>query len=67
MAYIRVVGMEIDTDGSNRMGKTFTEEEEEEYIQMSRRPNLYNEFCRSIAPGKDLDDRMTLISINYFR
>lgn len=51
MAYIRVVGMQVDVDGSNRLGRAFTDEEEEEYIQMSRRPNLYDEFCRSIAPS----------------
>lgn len=51
MAYIRVVGMQVDVDGTNRLGRAFTEDEEEEYIQMARRPNLYNEFCRSIAPG----------------
>jgi DNA replication licensing factor MCM5 len=50
-AYIRVVGMQVDIAGTNRFGKTFTEEEEEEYIKMSKRPNLYEEFTRSIAPG----------------
>lgn len=43
--------MQIDIDGTNRFGRSFTEEEEEEYLRMSRNPNLYEEFCNSIAPS----------------
>ena len=50
-AYIRVIGMQVDIAGTNRFGKTFSEEEEEEYLKMSKRPNLFEEFSRSIAPG----------------
>jgi DNA replication licensing factor MCM5 len=48
--YLRVVGMEIDTDGNDRGQRTFTEQEEMEYIQMARRDNFYEEFSNSIAP-----------------
>ncbi|KAJ3089561.1 minichromosome maintenance protein 5 [Quaeritorhiza haematococci] len=53
-AYIRVVGMQVDVDGASRnsgVGRTFTEEEEETFIKMSQRPNLYEEFSKSIAPS----------------
>ncbi|KAJ3195785.1 minichromosome maintenance protein 5 [Irineochytrium annulatum] len=47
--YLRVVGIQRDRDGTRN--RVFTEEEESEYIQMSRRPNLYEEFSQSIAPA----------------
>ncbi|KAJ3121152.1 minichromosome maintenance protein 5 [Nowakowskiella sp. JEL0407] len=48
--YIRVVGMQVDLD-AGRSGRTFTEEEEEEFLEMSRRPDLYEQFANSIAPS----------------
>jgi len=44
--------MQADVDSNGRSGgPTFTEEEEEEFLAMSRRENLYEEFARSIAPS----------------
>ncbi|KAF9923572.1 minichromosome maintenance protein 5 [Linnemannia zychae] len=48
--YIRVVGISTDTDASGRR-RNFTEEEEEEFIAMSREPGLYQKFANSIAPS----------------
>ncbi|OZJ05873.1 hypothetical protein BZG36_00928 [Bifiguratus adelaidae] len=51
--YIRVVGITTDIGGGPGTGaKTiFTDEEEEEFIQMSRQPNVYEQFAASIAPS----------------
>ncbi|TPX72100.1 hypothetical protein SpCBS45565_g00480 [Spizellomyces sp. 'palustris'] len=49
--YLRVVGMQVDVDGNGRGIRTFTEEEEEEFLRMARRENLYEEFAASIAPS----------------
>ncbi|KAF9898444.1 minichromosome maintenance protein 5 [Lobosporangium transversale] len=48
--YIRVVGIRTDTDATGRR-RTFTDEEEEEFIAMSREPGLYQKFANSIAPS----------------
>ncbi|KAF9406700.1 minichromosome maintenance protein 5, partial [Entomortierella beljakovae] len=48
--YIRVVGINTDTDSTGRK-RTFTDEEEEEFISMSREPGLYQKFANSIAPS----------------
>ncbi|KAG0042209.1 minichromosome maintenance protein 5 [Gryganskiella cystojenkinii] len=48
--YIRVVGISTDTDATGRR-RTFTDEEEEEFIAMSREPGLYQKFANSIAPS----------------
>ncbi|KAJ3070416.1 minichromosome maintenance protein 5 [Podochytrium sp. JEL0797] len=47
-SYLRVVGMQSDADGGRN--RIFTPEEEQEYLAISRRPNLYEEFSNSIAP-----------------
>ncbi|KAI8911962.1 hypothetical protein PhCBS80983_g03226 [Powellomyces hirtus] len=49
--YLRVVGMQVDVDGNGRGIRTFTEEEEDEFLHMSRKENLYEEFASSIAPS----------------
>ncbi|TPX33365.1 hypothetical protein SmJEL517_g03728 [Synchytrium microbalum] len=49
-SYIRVVGMQTDVEASGRSNRTFTPSEEEIYLAMSRRPNIYEEFASSIAP-----------------
>ena len=52
--YLKVLGVQTEADllrssaGINRM---FTEEEEEEFIRISRLPNLYDRFVKSIAPS----------------
>jgi DNA replication licensing factor MCM5 len=43
--------MQVDVDATQRLGRSFDADEEEEFIRMSRRPNLYEEFCNSIAPS----------------
>jgi len=51
-SYLRVVGMQLDTLGSGRSGKTtFSEEEEAEMIKLSKNPNIYEQFAASIAPS----------------
>lgn len=50
--YLRVLGFQTDIDnGANGQGITFSEEEEEEFLRMSRMPNLYDIFANSIAPS----------------
>jgi DNA replication licensing factor MCM5 len=48
--YIQVCGLQIDPDANGGQVRTFTAQEEEEFLTMSRRPELYNEFTGSIAP-----------------
>lgn len=48
--YIQVCGIQLDPDANGSKIRTFTAAEEDEFLQMSRRPNLYNEFTSSIAP-----------------
>ncbi|TPX44036.1 hypothetical protein SeMB42_g04458 [Synchytrium endobioticum] len=50
-SYIHVVGMQTDVDANGRSSRTFTPTEEETYLAMSRRPNIYEEFASSIAPA----------------
>ncbi|KAI8977175.1 MCM2/3/5 family-domain-containing protein [Mycotypha africana] len=49
--YIRIVGLEVDKHNSGRGKPQFTNAEEEEYIRMSKQPDLYESFARSIAPS----------------
>lgn len=51
--YIKILGIQTDLETSgvwNSMTR-FSEEEEEEFLQMSRRPDLYELFANSIAPS----------------
>ncbi|KAJ1920028.1 minichromosome maintenance protein 5 [Mycoemilia scoparia] len=48
--YLRVVGIQIDKTGNSGAKKVFTPEEEQEFIALSRTPNLYQTFVNSIAP-----------------
>lgn len=48
--YLKVLGIQTDVDTAAQ-GLTFTEEEEEEFLRLSRLPNLYESFSRSIAPS----------------
>lgn len=47
--YIRVVG--IQTEGSGRIDTNFTAEEEQEFLNMSRNPDIHQSLLRSIAPS----------------
>ncbi|RPB03626.1 MCM-domain-containing protein [Choiromyces venosus 120613-1] len=49
--YIRVVGIQSDVDASAAGNASFTEEEEQEFLELSRNPNLYEMFANSIAPS----------------
>ncbi|KAI9017520.1 MCM2/3/5 family-domain-containing protein [Gaertneriomyces semiglobifer] len=49
--YLRVVGMQVDMDANGRGMRSFTEAEEEEFLNMSRRENLYEDFALNIAPS----------------
>lgn len=49
--YLRVVGLEVDADGSGRGRKQFTPEEEDEFQAMARSRDFYERFAASIAPS----------------
>jgi DNA replication licensing factor MCM5 len=48
--YIHVYGLQIDPDANGTAVRTFTPQEEEEYLAISRRPDFYQEFVASLAP-----------------
>lgn len=48
--YLKVLGIQTEVDTAAQ-GLTFTEEEEEEFLRLSRIPNLYEVFSKSIAPS----------------
>jgi DNA replication licensing factor MCM5 len=48
--YLRVLGLQIDMDGSGRSMTTFTPQEEEEMQRLARDPDIYGKLARSIAP-----------------
>lgn len=47
---MQVIGLQIDPDANGNNHRSFTSQEEEEFLAMSRRPDLYKEFSASIAP-----------------
>lgn len=49
--YLRAVGITTDIDHTAQGVAMFTEEEVQEFEEMSRRPDLYEQFARSIAPS----------------
>lgn len=51
--YLRAVGIQTDLSHNQAggMGMQFTEEEEQEFLEMSRRPDLYTLFASCIAPS----------------
>lgn len=49
--YLRVVGIQQDAGHDLMRNMIFTESEEEEFINMSKNPDLYEIFSRSIAPS----------------
>lgn len=48
--YIKVLGIQLEYDGGGRSTTTFTPQEEEEMLRLSRDPNIYEKIARSIAP-----------------
>ncbi|KAI0014919.1 MCM-domain-containing protein [Xylariomycetidae sp. FL0641] len=49
--YLRAVGIQTDTDSTAKGNATFSEEEEQEFLELSRRPDLYNVMADCIAPS----------------
>ncbi|KAL9617632.1 MAG: hypothetical protein Q9160_007598 [Pyrenula sp. 1 TL-2023] len=49
--YLRAVGIRSDVDHTSKGLAVFSEEEEQEFLELSRRPDLYDAFCESIAPS----------------
>ncbi|CAI5757721.1 unnamed protein product [Candida verbasci] len=48
--YLKILGIQSETNLRGQ-GVSFTEEEEEEFLKLSRTPNLYEVFANSIAPA----------------
>jgi DNA replication licensing factor MCM5 len=49
--YLRAVGIHSDVDHTAKGNAIFSEEEEQEFLEMSRRPDLYNVLANCIAPS----------------
>lgn len=49
--YLRVVGLEVEADDGGRSKTHFNPQEEEQILQLSRDPNIYEKIARSIAPS----------------
>lgn len=51
--YVKVLGIQTDADSitGGGLNNVFSEEEEEEFLTMSRMPDLYDRFAGSIAPS----------------
>ncbi|KAF1346139.1 DNA replication licensing factor MCM5 [Delphinella strobiligena] len=49
--YLRAVGIQTDVDHTAKGGAHFTDDEEQEFLEMSRRPDLYERFAECIAPS----------------
>lgn len=48
--YLRVCGIQIETDGGGRASSSYTPQEEEELQRLSRDPQIYEKLAHSIAP-----------------
>ncbi|KAF2153351.1 MCM-domain-containing protein [Myriangium duriaei CBS 260.36] len=63
--YLRAVGIQTDVDQTTKGGAIFSEEEEQEFLEMSRRPDLYERFADCIAPSiygnKDIKKAITCL------
>ncbi|KAF2970387.1 hypothetical protein GQX73_g3225 [Xylaria multiplex] len=49
--YLRAVGIQTDMDSTAKGNAVFSEEEEQEFLELSRRPDLYNVMADCIAPS----------------
>ncbi|CAK7206038.1 minichromosome maintenance protein 5 [Sporothrix eucalyptigena] len=49
--YLRAVGIQTDIDQTAKGSAIYTEEEEQEFLELSRRPDLYNIMTDCIAPS----------------
>ncbi|PIO16293.1 hypothetical protein AB205_0101130 [Aquarana catesbeiana] len=51
-SYIRVVGIQVDTEGAGRSAAgAITPQEEEEFRRLASRPDIYEKIAKSIAPS----------------
>merc|ERR1719175_509974 len=53
MPYLRVVGIQVETEGSGRTSSnlTFTQEEEESFRRLAAKPGVHDTIAKSIAPS----------------
>merc|ERR1719470_495533 len=53
MPYLRVVGLQVETEGAGRTSSnlTFTQEDEESFRRLSSQPGVYETISKSIAPS----------------
>ncbi|XDG01713.1 hypothetical protein ABKA04_001328 [Annulohypoxylon sp. FPYF3050] len=49
--YLRAVGLQTDVDATAKGHSIFSEDEEQEFMELSRRPDLYNIMADCIAPS----------------
>merc|ERR1719210_1337117 len=51
--YLRVIGIEVETEGAGRASRDlhFTNEEEEEFRRLASRPDIHEIIAKSIAPA----------------
>ncbi|KAL1867478.1 minichromosome maintenance protein 5 [Diaporthe australafricana] len=49
--YLRATGIQTDIDQTAKGSSIFSEEEEQEFLELSRRPDLYQVMARCIAPS----------------
>ncbi|KAG8159465.1 hypothetical protein KVR01_011126 [Diaporthe batatas] len=49
--YLRATGIQTDIDQTAKGHAIFSEEEEQEFLELSRRPDLYQVMARCIAPS----------------
>ncbi|KAK3944968.1 DNA replication licensing factor mcm5 [Diplogelasinospora grovesii] len=49
--YLRAAGIQTDIDSTAKGQAIFSEEEEQEFLELSRRPDLYNVMADCIAPS----------------
>jgi len=53
LPYLRVVGLQVETEGSGRTSsdQTFTQEDEESFRRLAAQPGVYDTISKSIAPS----------------
>ncbi|RAL16811.1 MCM DNA helicase complex subunit MCM5 [Aspergillus homomorphus CBS 101889] len=63
--YLRAVGISTDLDHTAKGSAIFSEEEEQEFLELSRRPDLYDALARSIAPSiyGNLDIKKSIVCL----
>ncbi|KKA27917.1 hypothetical protein TD95_004459 [Thielaviopsis punctulata] len=49
--YVRAIGIRTDIDKTIKGGLNFSDEEEQEFLEMSRQPDIFNKLSRCIAPS----------------